>query len=458
MTLKPTKIEAVESLLTEWLHRNDVPGASVTIFDARSEHYANGFGVRSLETTKPATPDTMYGMGSVTKPITALSVFQLAEDENLSISDAVNRYVEHFSGVDGSAITIGELLSHTSGMPTAGPDRSLLQQATKGMPAGVATEADRVRYLKEASEYRVSDEDRFFYNNTGYNVLGKVIEEIDGREFPKYVVEEIIEPLNMEQTTFDEDTFHEAGETATGYRISESGATPAPLPFEDLLIPSTGLLASTRDVSRFMQAMMRGGDDASEVATPDLVERMQAEQAVKQTFLDGTKRRYGHGWMRQLLGGDEVVGHGGGISGFTAFSGYLTEAEIGVAIACNTSPEIHPTDVGLAILALLSGNSRVDVPVFALREKCQAVTGRYESFQDRFTTIVDLAEGGITLRTPEQSKEEGIRAFPFNLEPSEFEFYTVANDGSRRNIEFDLDSNPANLYFRRSRLKRTHQR
>ncbi|WP_323192562.1 serine hydrolase domain-containing protein [Halostella sp. PRR32] len=454
MSLQPSETEQVESLLTDWLRRHSIPGASITIFDSDSEQYANGVGVRNLETTKPATPDTLYAMGSVTKPITALAVFQLVENGELSLSDAVNDYVEHFSNVSGPAITVGELLSHTSGMPTTGPDRALINQATKGVPAGVATEEDRVRYLEQASEYRVSDEERFFYNNTGYNVLGRVIEEVAGRSFSTYVDEEIFRPLNMERATFNEDTFSDADEKALGYQITESGATPAPLPFEELLIPSTGLIASTRDIARFMQEMIRGGGDVFEGTTPELVDQMQAEQAIKQTFLDGTKRRYGHGWMRQSLGGDEVVGHGGGISGSTAFAGYLTEAEVGLAIACNASPETHPTDIGLAILALLSGYSRTKVPIFALREKCQAVTGRYESFQNRFTTIVDLADGGISLHTPEQSKEEGIRAFPHHLDPGEHSFYTVTNDGSKRDIEFDLDSDPANMYFRRGRLKR----
>lgn len=117
--------------------------------------------------------------------------------------------------------------------------------------------------------------------------------------------------------------------------------------------------------------------------SPGTLERLQRGRAVRQTFLDGTDEEYGYGWMRQPLVDDEVVGHDGSIFVSTAYAGFLEDAGLGVVLACNTTAEPHPADVGQAVLAIATGHDAMAVPAFALRRKCEAVTGTYESFRGR---------------------------------------------------------------------------
>lgn len=88
--LPDDRIRAVESLVDDWLHEAAIPGASVVVCGGAEIAYAEGFGARDLERNAPATPDTLYGMGSLAKPITSLSVLQLAEDGRLSVEDPVD--------------------------------------------------------------------------------------------------------------------------------------------------------------------------------------------------------------------------------------------------------------------------------------------------------------------------------------------------------------------------------
>ncbi|MEF8858003.1 MAG: serine hydrolase domain-containing protein [Halolamina sp.] len=168
--LSADRVRKLDSLVHNWLPEADIPGASVVVFDTDGELYAEGFGARDLESNAPATPETLYGVGSITKPI-----------------------------------TIAELLSHTSGMPTT--SAGLLSQAVEGYPAGVADEADRERLVREATELRVTDRERFFYYNTGYDVLGRVIESVDGRTYAEYIQEELMAPLGMHRATFHRESF-----------------------------------------------------------------------------------------------------------------------------------------------------------------------------------------------------------------------------------------------------------
>lgn len=187
--LSPARRRDIGSFVHDWVREAEVPGASVVVFGADGERYAEGFGARDLESNAPATPDTLYGVGSVTKPITALAVVDLAEQDQLSLSDPIDRYVDHYADAPGDPITIAELLSHTSGMPAT--STGLLSQAMDGRPAGVADERDRERLVRDAVEFRTTDRERFFYYNTGYDVLGRVIEAVDGREYAEYVQDEL---------------------------------------------------------------------------------------------------------------------------------------------------------------------------------------------------------------------------------------------------------------------------
>lgn len=448
--------EEIESFVTDWLNENDVPGASVVIVDEAGERYAEGFGARDLESNAPATPDTLFGMGSITKSVTALAVLQLDEAGTLSVDDAVDEYVPHYADVPGEPITVRELLSHTSGMP-ANPV-GLFKQSLEGYPSGVADEADLERWVRDSTDFRATDRERFFYYNTGYDVLGRVVEAVDGRPYADYVDAEIFEPLGLDRATFDPDVFDEDDDVMTGYRPGDDDEPPEPnaFPLSGFERPAGGLIASARELTVYLRAMMTDGSvGAGRVCSPEAVERLQRARAVRQAFLDGTDQEYGYGWIRQPLGTDEAIGHGGSILVATSYAGYLVDAGLGVVVACNTATEPHTAALGMAILALLSGGDVTDVPAYAMEAKCEAVTGTYEAFREEFTVSVEREGGGLAVTFEGGLIDQQVRSFPATLDPTDHEFYTVTGAGVRAPLEFDLSGERADLYFQRHRCRRT---
>jgi len=446
----------VESLITEWLHEQDVPGASVVIVDESGELYAEGFGARDLESNAPATPDTLYGMGSISKPVTALCVLQLAERGALAVEDPVGEYVDHFDEAPGDPITLRELLSHTSGMPATSP--GVLEQAFAGYPAGVADEEDRRRFVREATAHRDTEGDRFMYYNTGYDILGRVIEAVDGRAYAEYVREEVFAPLGMDRSTFHAADIEGDDDWMTGYEPGDDGEPPTAVafPFEELIYPAGGLVSSPRELSRFVRATMTDGAlDGHRLCSPETVERAHQRRAVRQQFLDGAEQGYGFGWMRQPLAGDEAVGHGGSILASTAYAGFLEGAGVGVVLACNTTAEPHPMDVGAGVLALATGADPEAVPALAVRECCDAVAGEYESFRGDPVATVEPQGGSLSIELSGSLGGEAFTAFPETLDPTDTQFYTVTQAGARAPVAFDLDGDRADMFFQRHRFRRT---
>src|SRR6056297_2565930 len=113
-----TDIERLEETAQELLTKQNCPGVSVAVVDGTETVFAGGFGKRQLDPEAPATQDTLYGIGSSTKPITATAVMTLVDDGELTLDDAVSSYVPYFEDAPGAPVTVRELLSHTSGMPS----------------------------------------------------------------------------------------------------------------------------------------------------------------------------------------------------------------------------------------------------------------------------------------------------------------------------------------------------
>lgn len=452
--LQRERVRTIESFVADWLRDGDVPGASVAVFDADGERYAAGFGARDLETNGPATPDTLYGMGSISKSVTALAVLQLAEADELSVDDSVDEYVDHYRDAPGEPIAVAELLSHTSGLPAADP--GLLTQSIHGVPAVIADAADHERFVRGSTSARVTDGERFFYYNTGYDVLGAVVEAVDGRPYADYVADEVFAPLGMTRSGFGATPLDAADDSMTGYVPDDGAPERTEPPYDALMFPAGGLVSSTRELSRFYRAMLSGGVlDDTRVCEPETVERLQRGRAVRQPFLDGTEETYGFGWMRHPLLDDVAVGHGGSVGLSTAYAGYLLDAGVGVVVACNTTVDPHPIDVGQAVLAIVTGHEPTAVPTYALREKCTAVTGRYASFDDELTATVETDGGGLSLSFSGPWGDDEVAAFPETLAPDDHAFYTITGDGARSPVEFRVGDDGVDLFYARNRLTRT---
>lgn len=452
VTTFPTDWRAtVDSFVTDWLSDQRIPGAALAITNGDSIAYAEGYGAKDLATNAPATANTLYGVASVTKSFTALAVLQQVERTDLELTDPVTDYVPFYDDLDERP-TVQELLSHSSGMPSDGASVVLISRLTEADPVEVplSSEGDLQRYVAGALDDR-ADGERFFYYNTGYTVLGKLVTALDGRSFPEYVEEEILHPLEMVRSTVAPESLEPFDDVMTPYRTENDDRIETPFPVKGVGAAG-GLLTSITELANYIAFQLNGN---SELISSDLLAEAHKARATRQMYLDGGKQKYGYGWMTRPFLDDTLVEHGGSLGVSTSYVGFLKETEVGVALACNDSPDVHPQYVGPAILALLHDKDPAEVTRFyALRAKANRVAGTYESYRGIQTATVNPADGQIAVSLKTALGEESFEAYPASTDVDDLTYYTVKPSGAQVPLEFD-DDDRMDFYYERWRLTKT---
>lgn len=442
---------ALESFLTGWMAEHDVPGASVAIVDAEGTVYAEGFGARDLDANAPVTPGTLYGVGSVTKSVTGLAVARLVEAGELAFDDPVVDHVPHYDAAP--EVTIHDLLTHSSGYPSDGSAVALIARHldVDHDPVPLSDDDDLRRYLAGAADERSPG--RFFYNNAGYSVLARVVESVTGDGFADYVADAVLDPLGMERSTFDHDALAD-DDAMTPHRMDDGTPIPDAFPFDELKHAPGGLVASVTDLGRYLRLYLRDGElDGERLFDQSLLGQATEAHATRQSSLDGREQGYGYGWMVEPFLGDRLVSHGGSVGVSTAWIGYREDAGVGVAVACNTAPAVHPTAVGMGVQALLAGAEPAEtVPALALREKLDRVAVSYESYRGITTAEVSRTGGGLELRLSTELSEQELVATPESAAPDDLSFSAVSAAGDRVPIEFEPTADGLDLFVRRWRL------
>lgn len=453
--------DAIERLVTDWLADGRIPGASVAVVDGDGLVYGEGFGARDLETDDPATPETLFPIGSCTKSVTALAVLRLHDRGDLDLSDPAGEYVEFVSEAPGPPITIEELLTHTSGLPSDGNAVVSLLRAMGVHPFEIPLSdwKDFERHVRGAFEDRTDPADeRFFYYNAGYTVLGRIVERVTGRQFEAYVRDEILAPLGMDRATFAREDYEADDDAATPYHDEAGQSTESGLLFKNFPSGAGGLLAPTTELANYVAMFLNGGAYRGKRIVPEaLLDRMVAPKATRRRTIDGDEERYGYGVGISELAGETLVGHGGSVGSASAYFGYLPDSEWGVALAANTQPEPHPTAVGEGVLAACTGSDPVDaVPALALREKFAPLTGEYASYRDVRTATVERNGGTLELEMGSLDTDRVWTLVPERTDASDRRFYTVSGAGVREPAEFVVEDGSVDLFFQRWRLhKRT---
>ncbi len=452
---------AVEEHVTEWLSDQRIPGAAVAVVDGDEAVYAEGFGARHLEDNTPATADTLFGIGSCTKSFTAAAVMRLVEDGAVSLDDRMNDYLPHLAEAPGEPVTVEELLTHTSGLPSDGSAGPLI---TRPLGLGhvevpLSGDGDFRRHVEGSVDRRVTDRETFFYYNSGYTMLGQLIERVSDRPFAVYVETEILAPLGMERSTFDRETFESDDDRMTPYVKQDGSSTSSGFPFDEFIQAPGGLVSSVREMADYLQLYMNDGAvDGEQVLSSESVAAMTTPEGTFGTYLDGRDVGYGYGLMTEEYLGDRLVGHGGSVAVSNAWFGYLEAADLGVVLACTTGPETHPTDVGKALLALLNGKEPAEVePHYRLLHALERVTGEYEGYRDIVSGSVERVGGSLRFEKRSGIGTQEILLTPERVEDDRLVCTTVESSGMEREVRFEFAENDGghgavDLFHERTRL------
>ena len=200
----------IEKNIPLYMEKARMPGFSIAVVDDGETIYAEGFGLRDTKKNLPATPDTLYGIGSITKSFVAIGIMQLVEAGKINLDDPVSKHIPFELGLPDDPITIHHLLTHSPGIPSLATSPVAISRGLgldTGVPLGSA--ADFYRLVNGAQDEIVARPgERFFYHNAAWRMLGAIIQEKSGQPFHQYLKEKVINPLGMDRTTLSLTAFN----------------------------------------------------------------------------------------------------------------------------------------------------------------------------------------------------------------------------------------------------------
>ncbi len=324
-------LSAVSSALTEQINREmnskNIAGLSIALVDDQRIAWAQGFGWADIEAKRPATPDTFYRVGSVSKLFTALELLKLRDEGKLKLDQPVTDFLPEFairSSVPNSpSVTLRALAAHHSGLPT---DRlnGMWTPHPVSLAALVGELSDETLAAVQQIQYR--------YSNLGFSVLGRVIEVATGQPFENAMEHDLLMPLGMKRSRFTQ-AQPDGIEVAMGYRKN------TPLTWLTLRdAPAGGLTSSVIELAQLLKLIFAEGvsDGRRVVSARSVADSLSPQFA-------GLPADFGHrvglSWMLsgvQTATGDAVVWHDGAAPPFYATVAMLPKDRLGVVVLSNS--------------------------------------------------------------------------------------------------------------------------
>jgi len=332
-------LEARLDALVGASYKPNEPGATVIVVKDGKTLLRKAYGIADTKGMKPMEAGMVLRLGSITKQFTAVGILMLAEEGKLALTDDITRFFPDYPA-KGKKITVEHLLTHTSGIAsyTSRTDYPL----TMGRDVTPAQMIDSFKNdpldFEPGTAYR--------YNNSGYFLLGAIIEKVSGMPYAKFVEQRIFVPLGMKDTAYEgyerSKTAHAAGHTqgAQGYEHSTPLSMSQPY-------AAGSLVSSVDDLARWDAAVSQG----------KLLKPASWKRAfTPYTLADGKPTGYGYGWQVGSLQGVPVVSHGGGINGFSTYALRLPEQKVFVAVLSNADGGVaNPGVVASKAAALAMG-------------------------------------------------------------------------------------------------------
>jgi CubicO group peptidase (beta-lactamase class C family) len=293
-----------DQYLTAWADQGRFAG---TVLIARGDKVLlrKGYGMANYELSVANTPETVYRIGSITKMFTAFGVLQLEEKGKLSVNDTVVKYVPEIPAA-WRAITIHQLLCHRSGIPDFINTKAYDNFSDPNHVENA---------IKEYAEKPLVSEPgaTFRYSNSGYVLLGRVIEKISGKSYEEYLTENILKPAGMMHTAMDHSRDLVLNR-ASGYRWDGEAVVNAPISEPDHPWAAGGLRSTLDDMYRF-DRVLKAGTLFSKAVT-EKAWSAYGHWAAPPPF--PYEADYGYGSMMGSNFGHKYVGHGGWVNGFVS--------------------------------------------------------------------------------------------------------------------------------------------
>jgi len=332
------KAERIDKLISQYVSYGLFSGA-VLVSERDQVIFKKGYGLANREWNIPNTPDAKFRIGSITKQFTATLVLQQVARNKINLDGRVSDYLPHYRKDTGSRVTVDQLLHHTSGIPSYTDNPRFFSEVSRN-PYGVQDFI--AKFCSGDLEFEPGS--KFHYDNSGYFLLGAILEQVTGEPYEALLRESILTPLGMKGTGYDH--FGELLEKrVTGYEKDLGAIRNAP--YLDMSLPyAAGSLYSTvEDLFLWDQALY-----TDKILSADSKQKM---------FTPGLEH-YGYGWDIETLpatdagGAQTMIAHEGGINGFNTLEQRLVGDHV-LVVLFNNTPGANLEEMAAGIRAILYG-------------------------------------------------------------------------------------------------------
>lgn len=426
----------IDKLLSE-NYSGDKPGATALVYKDGKVLYRNAVGLANLELGVAMKPENVIEIGSITKQFTAVAILMLVEQGKLSVDDEITEFMPDYP-TNGKKITVHNLLNHTSGIKSYTSMQSFMSLARQDM-----TPTELIGHFKnEPMDFDPGE--KWMYNNSGYIILGHIIEVVSEKSYAEFIAENIFIPLGMKSSYYGSMT-ELIPNRATGYSPDENGWRNAN--YLSLTLPyAAGSLMSTVDDMLVWHKAIHNNT---------LITSESKIKAFTNTKLNnGDPTNYGYGWMMSDVNGTSSIEHGGGIFGYTTSGIYIATENIYVIVLTNRDGS-SPDRVAAKIAAYALGKPYLDSSdeVSLTNKQLKKWVGNYE-FDDEVYRSITFEDGKLFSQREGSNKlsifaidegkfifEDGMTSYDFSIENGK----KIVNFSARGNKSMgaETDKKPA---------------
>jgi CubicO group peptidase (beta-lactamase class C family) len=320
-SISAQEVQKIDTLFDKW-SKPGMPGCALGVVKDGAIIYQHNYGLADVEHLVPISSGTVFHIGSVSKQFTAFAIYLLAKEGRLSLDDDVRKYLPELHDF-GKLITIRHLLHHTSGLR----DQWQLLTLSSWRADDVISQQDVLNMIWRQRELNFAPGDQFMYSNTGYTLLGLIVERVSGMSLRQFTDERIFKPLGMDHTHFHEHYGDLVSDRAYSYdRLPDGSYTYVALSYST--VGPSSLFTTVGDLARWDENFYNG-----RIGGKDLLSQMQQKGRLN----SGKDIDYASGLEIGQYRGLQTVYHNGGDAGYRAEILRLPEAHFSVVTLCNAT-------------------------------------------------------------------------------------------------------------------------
>jgi len=372
---QPASLDGLKAHIEREVKAKNIPALSIAIVDDQKIVWSAGFGYADEKKTKPATAETIYRVGSVSKLFTDLAIVKLAEDKQLDLDAPVSKYLPEFepnNPFDKTEITLRHLMAHRSGLIRESPVGNYFDDTNPTLEA-------TVKSLK-GIDLVYAPGARIKYSNAAIAAVGRVLEVTQKQPFAEYLKGSTLDPLGMANSSFAPTKAIDAARADAVMWTYHGREFPAPT-FPLGMAPAGSMDTTVDDLAKFLHMAFAGG----KVGGKPFIKAESLEQMFSLQFAKPEdKQGFGLGFVVGELDGKKRVGHGGAIYGFATELAMLPGEKLGAIVTCSRDVANGLTTrlADDALRTMLAIKAKKDVPKYEatkplLPGEAEKQAGRY---------------------------------------------------------------------------------